>query len=301
MKRFFLFALIVVSLISVFTSCEKDEPVIPVQDIVIKFSGGDNSNQNGGLKSAIIVEEVTPDGDVKIFNQKGRNFVLSAETRDGLAVQGEWEIYLNRNDLEGEDFFLAANNQGQSSGSIASFRADNLGKYFVTFRPEGSAEFISFSITHEGLPGSVGDSHVNNYSFRMEKQNFFRNGQGESAFTVYIKYNKNEFSSWGTQNGVDPKDENNFQALLRSGSGNTFEVGDQTYCGKNFKLKKCEFSPGYLSFTFFPSDEPPMNGDISYSIVFYSGVYGQDYWLFKSQQESSWRDKNFNGITFKMF
>ncbi len=275
-----------------FSSCQEEElSATDVADIKITMS----AEKATGLKSASTTESTSINyGDtVDIESMENINIIFSAQI-GGLPAKGDWMIYLEDADNDGEDFKVGNRPYSEAQASICAIKPRKLGLYSVNFKHQESDNSFHFFIRHKGIPGTIGDSFDNDFSFRMEKEIFnISDGKTKIGYSLYLKYNGNDFNSWGSYNGVDPKDENNFKVILTSARNDQFNDGCRgLFSGNLFKLKVCKYSK-YVCFTFFEEDFPPMTemptGE-SYRALFYSGKYGCEYWLFPAIKKSDWSD-----------
>lgn len=285
MKKNLFFIAVIIFL---FSACEEDLLVVDtvsLDDIKISMT----SSQSSGLKSAAMSTEINHGDTVDIWSMEAVNIVFSAET-NGLPAQGDWYIYLHDADNDGEDYMVGNRPYSAANGPICSIKPKKLGLYYVNFQIAHSEQWFSFFVRHKGTPGKIGDTQENDYAFRMEKEIFnTQNGQIKTGYSLYLKYDKGDFNSWGTATGgIDPKNEDNFKVALYSALEDSFNDGCHgLYAGTKFRLKVCKYS-NYVCFTFFTDDFPPNPGRVSYRAHFYSGNFGCDYWSFPSANKSDW-------------
>ncbi len=310
MKNLVIF-FVVFSLSFVFNSCQEEifEQEIETSEIVIKMSLPEDEADTDGLKSADVSQEIKSGDTITIKDCKLMNVLFSAYNKQGQSIEGKWESFLIDCDNDADNQRLANRLFKNNEGPISSLKPTELGLYQIHFRVSGTNEVFFFYLKRVGVPGQVGDSWENNYAFRMEKKivhDHNDGGESKEAFTLYLKAEADEFKAWGESGGINPNNKDYWKALLFCGGQNFFtSKGDITYNAKSFKLRVAKYAePGYLAFTFFPEDTPPVNfygGGKTYSVQFYAGEYGQDWWTFKSNYESDWTIGMSSQIQFLMF
>lgn len=306
MRRNYFFVFLAFVVLS-FSACQKEEIFEQeVERIIITMSV---PSQGGNeLKSASMAEVIQKGDTLDIYNLANMNVIFSAENQKGEGLPGIWTIFLKDCDNDTDDQALALRPQGFFTNSnLASIKPSVLGLYFVNFQT--SKENFSFYLRHFGLPGTIGDDHRDDYSFRMEKiqvNDFKQKGEVKQAYTLYLRASSDEFKSWGESNGINPNNPDYWQALLFCGGDNFFTLpSGQIYNAKNFSLRRCRYTANdYVCFTFFPDEVPPMDyfgGGKVYRVQFYAGKYGGDWWTFSSSYQTGWNMGLGSGISFSIF
>ncbi|MBN2854238.1 hypothetical protein JXK06_01750 [Patescibacteria group bacterium] len=296
-RIFFLFVM-ALAVVLTFSSCEETEMFESPEasGIVIKMSIPEGEANAGALKSASAAQPIQAGDTVDIYNLKMMNIIFSAEDENAVSLSGNWNISLIDCDND-TDFQRLANGPSSfvQSSNIASLKPSELGLYMVHFQIKNNSSH--FYLRHKGLPGSIGDDYENNYAFRMEKkliQDYKDDNKLKTAYTLYLRINPDEFKAWNNDyDGVNPNNQKTWQALLNSST--------------SFFLRKAIYSEdptlgeSYFCFTFFPEDTPPADrwgGGKSYSVQFYAGEYGQNWWTFKSSYETAWKKGFSTAIEF---
>lgn len=268
------------------TACEGNDYDLSSPTSKVKiFMSYASSKQNVPIKEKVAKNEdarqAVKQGDtIDVQNIKDINIILLAETEDGKTIDGFWSFYNIDNDknINRRDTIATGLPGEMVLGSAMSAKLSTLGLYVVHFQPKNGEKF-SFYIRHTGTPGIIGDNGDNEYSFRLDK-NSYDAGEG---YTLYLKYKDGEFpnitNNWVLNN--NPSLQENWHAMVES---------------KKFDLKKCKYSPGYVCFSFLAKTTPTING--KYEIFFYSGSFGDIWWIFPAVEKSSFEDKG--KITFQI-
>lgn len=283
-----------------FSACQQDEEILSAtsstDDIVIKMS----APSADGLRSASNDQAIKEGDTVNVQNITDINIIISAEDYWGNPIDGYWALMNIDNDrnISQRDTF-AINNGGRGAlGYVISAKLKFLGLYQVIFSSKMGTKF-SFYIRHTGIPGNIGDDMGNDYSFRLNKENYqINNQQGYVGYTLYVKYEEGEFPDISREDVPNPSLPQNFHAMVYCGGDNFFFCKDGwIISAKEFSLKKCKYSPGYVCFSFVTDNTPSLGADGKYSMYFYSGDFGQAYWAFKSVAKSDWSSNEM--ITFQ--
>ena len=293
MKKNLLVSVVLVAALFVgLVSCSKqdDNLNVPVKKEQVKiFMSAPKGSTN--LKSGSISEKkaITAGDTVDVQNILDVNILLSSEDESGLPINGTWSIFNIDNDrsLGGYDEFTIGGGGGGELGSMMSTKLMFFGLYQARFISKSGTEF-PFFIRHTGMPGVTGDNWKFNYSFRLDKNVYqINNDQDYQGYTLYLKYQYGDLPIGDEYDKVNPSDPENFHALLFCGGENIFlSKGGFAYSAKEFKIVKCKYSPGYICFSFVSNFTPPIDG--KYSINFYSGTFGDNWFSFKTVRESDW-------------
>ena len=244
-----------------------------------------------GLKSAEVSQNnaIAAGDTVDVHDILDINIIISAEDEFGRPTEGSWSIFNIDNDRNINRFDTIVVDDGGCGalGSALSTKLKLFGLYKVSFISKMGTE-ISFYIRHRGLPGILGDNWKNEYVFRLDKEIYqISNVQDYKGYTLYLKYQEGEFPILDDSEATDLNLSKNQHALLYCGGNNIFiSKGGFKYSAKEFSLKKCKYSPGYVCFSFISDFTPPIDG--KYSIYFYAGFFGDNWWSFKSVRESDW-------------
>lgn len=287
---------------ALFSSCQQDEELLssatPAEEIVIKMSIPSSSSvssrsisdQNVSSSSASSNSDyqTIEQGDtVDVYDLKDVNIIVSAENDMGKGLDGTWVIYDIDTDRNAKDNTFVQNTPYNSEiGSITSMKLTFLGLYKAEFRMKTGATSF-FYIRHTGIPGSVGDSWLNNYSFRLDKETYqVVNDAGHKGYTLYIAYNGNESTRL-----------ENIHAMIICGGNHSFttKTGYVLSGMKEYNLQKCKYSPGYVRVSFLTDDAPDINGQ--YQVYFYLGDFAYDWMLFEACNMSDWL--KYETITFQ--
>lgn len=286
--------IILVSIVAIITlgllSCkkEKDKNIAPKEVIRILMSA---PNGKTDLKSAEVSQNkaIAVGDTVDVQDILDINIIIYAEDEFGLPIDGSWSIFNIDNDrnINQSDTIAIGDGGCGALGSALSTKLKFFGLYKVNFTSKAGTE-IPFYIRHKGLPGIFGDDWRNEYVFRLDKEIYqISNAQGYKGYTLYLKFSEGEFPILDDSEATDLNLPKNQHALLYCGGNNIFiSKGGFNYSAKEFSLKKCKYSPGYVCFSFVSDFTPPING--KYSIYFYAGTFGDNWWSFKSVRESDW-------------
>ena len=289
-KNLLVVIVVVVSLSMGMVSCSKEsEENITPKEVVKIFM---NAPSKSGLKSALINEKkAIASGDTAyVWDIPDVNITIFAEDEFGLPIEGSWSIFNTENDRDINRFDTIAigSGGGGALGSALSTKLKFFGIYLVNFTSKAGTE-KSFYILHRGMPGILGDDWKNNYVFRLDKENYqINNVQNNTGYTLYLKYEEGEFPIIKNEDQiVDLNLTKNFHALLYCGGNNIFvSHGGFQYQAKEFSLKRCKYSPGYVCFSFLSESTPARDG--KYEVYFYTGIFGSNYWGFQSVTRSDW-------------
>lgn len=295
------------------TSCQEEilDEALEKSEIIIKMALPDVSQSN--LKSASVNDPIQNGDTVDVLNLKMMNIIFTAEDQNGKSLVGNWNIDLIDSDNNTNNQRLSERPSALfQETNIASIKPSELGLYVVLFH--GKGKYFQFYLRHSGLPGDIGDDIQGGHHFRMEKKSlyvFSDEGKIKTAYTLYLKIDEDEFKNWGPADGVNPNNKDLWRALLFCGGENFFSTKNgATYSAKNFKLREAKYSKGiysdnesYYCFTFFPEDTPPSDrfGGKSYQVQFYAGEYGENWWTFSSNHESSWKKGVWSVFEFMIF
>lgn len=295
-KNLLVLVVITVSLSMGMVSCSKEsedlESLVPQEDVNIFMTV---LTSNSGLKSGSIPErkQIQYGDTVDIKNISDVNILISAENQWKDPIDVYWSLMNIDNDRDISRFDTIAIKSGARGevGPILSTKLKFFGLYQVNFTSKTGVEHY-FLIRHTGMPGVTGDDWDYNYNFRLDKNAYqINNQQGYEGYTLYLKYQDGEFPVVDDANGFNPSDIKNFHALVYCGGNNVFvSEGGFSYNAKEFRLKKCKYSPGYVCFSFVSDFAPPVNG--MYTIHLYSGKFGWNWWSFPSIMNSDWGDGN---------
>lgn len=276
---------------ALFSSCQKDEEILSAasstEDIVIKMSVPPSAN---GLRSASDYQDIKKGDTVDVYNIRDINILISAESAEGSIIEGEWYV-----GLPSPEEGLLLNDQGlelssrpfayASKKSMVAIKPEKLGVYTVDFQKDNKV--FTFYIRHFGIPGEAGDETDGDYSFRMEKNTFNtsdanENGYGNASkngYTVYLKSDERILGDYISGNKV--------KALMYTDNGSTFTAGNGSLLfAEELTCYKCEYSPGYIFFSFLPSEITPIGG--IYIISFYAGSLYKDWIIPSSIYKSNW-------------
>lgn len=293
--------------IFLFCSCESSiEDIASTEQVQIFMSGVSTSDapmkapsatdENQGERKAIA------NGDtVDVYNVKDINIIMIAENEYGLPVNGQWGIMNIKNDLQYDPMIPVVNRSGGgTSGSSMSIKLAQLGLYAVYFWPKGISEQVMFYIRHTGTPGSLGDDWENDRAFRLDKVKYQVVNDMYTGYTLYVKYQnlRIDYSPfpYDESSEMNPALEQNWKALVFC-DNHTFTTKDGfKTSAKEFQLRKCLYSKDYVCFSFLEADCHSYNGE--YSVKFYSGHYGYNYWGFPAVDISNWEKNGY--IVFKV-
>ncbi len=278
-----LIAIGIIILVSLLSSCQKEEISTPVEKVRIFMS----APQTDGLKSATTARTEIANGDtVYVQDITDINIILSSEGELQQPIDGIWSIFNidNDRDFDQSSFTLYSGSRSEY-GSMISTKLKFFGLYKAEFISKSGTE-LHFFICHTGMPGTIGDYWDFNFSFRLDKNAYqIDNKQGYHGYTLYLRYKRGDLPS--SESGYNPSSPENFRALLECGGGNTFiPKNGVAVSAKEFLVKECKYSPGYVCFSFVSEFTPAFNG--TYRVFFYSGDFGYNWWSFKSVRESDW-------------
>ena len=273
----------------VFTACQNDDDSLSPTASKVKVFMSCASQTRGAADGG---RQAIKQGDtVDVKDVKDINVVLLAEAENGDAVDGTWSFFNIDNDLDiSNDTIAIGAPGGSTAGSAMSTKLSTLGLYVINFQPKNGEKFV-FYIRHTGTPGIVGDGF-----FRLGKGKYQANNAifGE-GYTMYLKYRDGEFPSISEDGVPNPSLQENWRALVTCANNIFTSQGGVTYSAKEFCLKKCKYSPGYVCFSLLTKIAPAINGE--YKIYFYSGTFGNSWWSFSSVEKSDWSIGN--QIVFK--
>lgn len=284
-----------------FSACQQDEEILsaasPTDDVVIKMSVPSSAD---GLRSATGNQDIQEGDTVDVENLKDVNIILSATDNIGTGIDGTWSVYNIDNDQSDNNIHANGYPGASEEGRLMSIKLSQLGLYRVTFKPRNSmyAQFSCY-IRHSGAPGELGDTWTNSLAFRLDKLSgqlsTDNNYKIHKGYTAYIRYAE-DFPKLNSQNQIDPSQPGNFHAFIYGGSEIYYgSKGQVITVGKQFALKKCKYSPEFYCFNFLEEDFP---GDDRYRIYFYSGLFGEDWWVFPLVYDSDWKANQDACITF---
>ncbi|MFA6513717.1 MAG: hypothetical protein WCT50_00300 [Patescibacteria group bacterium] len=286
------------------SSCTKeadDEISAPVEKakIFMSIQPRNNGLKSGSIASSTKTDEIADGDTVTVQDITDLYVVLVAENEYGFKSNGTWIINMIDNELSDEaiDLYLLEQPNAAADGSSIGIQLSMLGLYRATFKQKFGEERVFF-IRHLGMPGdpNLGDGYQNGYAFRLERNLFQWYGTNSSesklkkGYSLFLRYNVGEFGDQ-SQSDVDPGNEKYFHAFMYAQNHDyifksPFNSGETTVKGKIFKVKRCKYSPEYISFTFLAEDIVPFNG--IYETEFYSGEYEKWRWAFRSLQNSNW-------------
>lgn len=292
--------------IFLFCSCTEVEDISdPAEKVQIFMSGV--SASDGPMKAPSATDEnqdrkAISNGDtIDVYNVKDVNIIMIAENEYGLPVNGQWGIMNIKNDLQYDPMIPVVNRSGGgTSGSSMSIKLAQLGLYAVYFWPKGISEQVMFYIRHTGTPGSLGDDWENDRAFRLDKVKYQIDNDFYTGYTLYVKYQNFRINypyfPYDDSSEMNPALEKNWKALVFC-SNHVFTTKDGLkVSAKEFQLRKCLYSEDYVCFSFLEEDCQSFDGE--YTIKFYSGYYGYNYWGFPAVDISNW-EKN-GCIVFKV-
>lgn len=296
-KNSLIFVVLVIALFASvgMVSCSKkaDESFLtPKEDVRIFMSVPPS---NSGLKSGSITEkkQVQYGDTVDVKNISDVNILISAENEWNQPIDVYWSLMNVDNDRDISRFDTIAIGSGARGevGPVLSTKLKFFGLYQVNFTSKTGVEHYFF-IRHTGMPGVTGDDWDYNYNFRLDKNAYqINNQQGYEGYTLYLKYQDGDIPVINDGNEFNPSDSKNFHALVYCGGNNVFvSEGGFSYNAKEFGIKKCKYSPGYICFSFVSDFAPPVDG--MYTIHLYSGKFGWNWWSFPSIMNSNWGDGN---------
>lgn len=275
-KNFFNYVIAMfIAVLTLFSSCEQqdDEMFSLDEKIVIKMSIPSTRSSTDQNTSRSI-----PEGDtINVYNLQDVNILISAETPEGWIIEGDWLVRLS-----GPEKGLLENDQNlwlsvrpsayETKKSMVAIKPEKLGVYTVEF--EKGNEVFKFYIRHYGLPGDIGDTASNDYIFRMEKNSFQDGNTGKDGYTIYLKSDEYIMG-------------NKVKALIFTDNGSTFTAGSGfVLSAEELTCYKSEYSPGYIYFSFIPSEITPLYG--MYTIDFYAGSYYHGWYRPESIYDSNW-------------
>ncbi len=292
--------------IFLFCSCTSEvEDISAAENVQIFMSGV--STSDGPMKAPSATDEnqsrkAISNGDtIDVYNVKDINIIMIAENEYGLPVNGQWGIMNIKNDLQYDPMIPVVNRSGGgTSGSSMSIKLAQLGLYAVYFWPKGISEQVMFYIRHTGTPGSLGDDWENDRAFRLDKVKYQVVNDMYTGYTLYVKYQnlRIDYSPfpYDESSEMNPALEQNWKALVFC-DNHTFTTKDGfKTSAKEFQLRKCLYSKDYVCFSFLEADCHSYNGE--YSVKFYSGHYGYNYWGFPAVDISNWEKNGY--IVFKV-
>jgi hypothetical protein len=292
-------------MVSILTSCQQDEDILatPKNEVQIYLSVPESSSATD-LRSATTGDQAVKEGDtIDVWNLRDINLIISAEDKLGIGIDGMWSICNSDNDQK-YGIFLANNGYPAKveEANATSIKLSRLGLYGVVFTPKNSlyAQFI-FYIRHLGTPGEFGDTWSNSCAFRLERLINCQLSTDEGykpheGYTAYIRYREGDFPKMDPNYQVDPSQPENFHAFVFGGKEAYYQNNGHEFAyGKKYNLRKCKYSPGYYCFNFLSEDFPDND---RYQIIFYSGLLGEDWWLFPLVNDSDWKQKETSYITF---
>jgi len=269
MKKLFFLVLVIMVIFSCKKNTQEDLLNQNAETLVMKLSTT--------LKN---VETSINNGDtINLYNVNSQ-ILLSANNNNGAEVRGNFYIFLVDGDyiIDGYNY-VGLENIGQSASdqSIFNFKLPTLGLYEVHFNPKSIYyQPVTFFIRHLGMPGEIGDNYIFDHSFRLDKRLFQVNNEGQKeGYIMYIKGHESEFT--GVENFLP-------QAFLFCENNFFIAPNGEVLNGRNFLLKKCNYSEGYFYFSFLKDDCPPVGG--YYKSYFYTGVFLDEWWIFPSVYRS---------------
>lgn len=277
---------------ALFSSCQQDEEILSIatgdEEIVFKMSvptspssiSSRSISENASSANTASDYQNIKEGDtVNVYNLQNINILISAESAEGWIIKGEWDITLS-----GPEKGLLKNDQNlylsmrpgayASKESMVAVKPEKLGVYTVKFKKDDKV--ITFYIGHYGTPGTTGDEENSNYIFRMEKNEFQIGNTNKNGYTIYLKSDEYIMGK-------------KVKALVRTDNGSTFTTGGgHILKAEELTCYKSEYSPGYIYFSFLPSEITPLYG--LYMINFYSGSFYDTWYEPESMDNSNWYD-----------
>jgi len=265
------FSLALIAISTVFTSCKKDELLIPsnkqevIEENPVDNGTGENPVENSEVK--IFVKSQSnlksgaessasemKDGDTISF-PRDINVLMYAEDQNGKAVIGNWKIELVKDDCP---VGYSANDMNWYNGDQIAHKFLNQGIYKVSFGKfvdwgNNLQVITSFYVYVGGIPGKVGDDYNNNSIFRMEKRELFGNdGKKHKLFFVFFKYAK----------PLSPADEAIATLIIRKDN-------NSSNCGISFfkKMDKWQFSNDNYYYCVIDAEQENREGE-NYKMLF---------------------------------
>lgn len=299
-KLFSVIAMFIAITFSLFLfSCQQDEEILssapPAEEIVIKMSIpssssvssrsiSDQDNSATSASSNSDYQNIKEGDTVDVYNIRNINILISAESAEGSIIEGNWFVRLTSPEIG-----LCLNDQGldisgrpfasASKKSMVAIKPEKLGIYTVDFQKDNTS--FTFYIRHSGIPGDTGDVTEGDYSFRMEKNTFQVGRDDKNGYTIYLKSDEFILGNYISGNKV--------KALVYTGNGSIFTAGNGSQISaEELTCYKCEYSPGYIFFSFLPSEITPISG--IYTISFYAGSYYLDWIIPSSVYKSNWSE-----------
>jgi len=242
------FSLTLVVISTVFTSCKKDELLIPsnkqevIEENPVDNGTGENPVENSevkiflksqnGLKSSTESPSEMKDGDTISF-PCDINVLMYAEDQNGQPISGNWNMVAVKSDCPAGYYTSSTNQSSNEDQMMGNFTECGVYKVFFHVYTGTSSNgglysniVKTFYISIEGTPGKTGDN-----IFRLEKKTFNNTVTGETKKLLYVYY---KFSTG---------DSNETYAFLYKNAGTE-------YAPQNIKMKRWPFSKeNYYYFT----------------------------------------------------